>query len=81
VGIRNWAPVLGEAATALLKAVWWDLRLASLLTHLFFFTGKSLKSEKMTSAQFREIAGNLAGVILHWRSFRKAHSLTWHELN
>jgi len=24
-------------ATALLKTVWWDLHLASLLTHLFFF--------------------------------------------
>jgi len=23
---------------ALLKAVWWDLRLASLLTHLFYFS-------------------------------------------
>jgi len=23
-------------AAALLKAVWWDLRLASLLTHLYF---------------------------------------------
>jgi len=29
VGSRNWA------AAALLKALWWDLRLASLLTHLF----------------------------------------------
>ena len=26
-------------AAALLKAVWWDLRLASLLTHLFVFYG------------------------------------------
>jgi len=39
MGIRNWAPWLGRAfgillAAALLKAVWWDLRLASLLTHL-----------------------------------------------
>jgi len=39
VGIRNWVPWLGgqsELGTAaLLTAVWWDLRLASLLTHLF----------------------------------------------
>jgi len=32
-GSRNW----GAAATALLKAVWWDLRVASLLTHFFSF--------------------------------------------
>jgi len=28
-------------AEALLKAVWWDLRLASLLTHLFYY-GRSM---------------------------------------
>jgi len=32
MGIRNYAE-LGAAAST--KAVWWDLRLASLLTHLF----------------------------------------------
>jgi len=41
VGIRNWAPWLGGAvgigAAALLKVVWWDLCLASLLTHCWLF--------------------------------------------
>ena len=33
-----WAAAQSEfGAAALLKAVWWDLRLASLLTHLFCF--------------------------------------------
>ena len=27
----------GTGAAALLKAVWWGMRLASLLTHLFYF--------------------------------------------
>ena len=37
-GIQNWVPWLGGqselGAAVLLKTVWWDLRLASLLTHL-----------------------------------------------
>ena len=44
VGIRTWVPWLGggsrnwgATATALLKAVWWDLRLASLRTSSRFF--------------------------------------------
>ena len=41
VGIRNWVSWLGGqselGAAALLKAVWWDLHLASLLTHLLAF--------------------------------------------
>jgi len=36
-GEGRWA--LGIAGAALLKAVWWDLCLASLLTHLFFPVG------------------------------------------
>jgi len=41
VGIRNWVRgSVGQSelgAEALLKAVWWDLRLASPLTHVYVF--------------------------------------------
>jgi len=33
--VARWA--VGTRVAALLKAVWWDLRVASLLTHLFLF--------------------------------------------
>jgi len=39
VGIQNWVAQLGSqnwGAVALLKAIWWDLRLASLLTDLLY---------------------------------------------
>jgi len=40
-----------ELAPALLKAVWWDLRLASLLAHLFIylFTQKICTNKQQTS--------------------------------
>jgi len=37
IGCRGSVGQSELGAAALLKAVWWDLRLASLLTHLFFF--------------------------------------------
>jgi len=43
---RNWPPWHGHSelgAAALLKAVWRDLRLASLLTHLFAFKKNSVR--------------------------------------
>jgi len=36
IGCRGSVGHLELGASALLKAVWWDLRLASLLTHLLF---------------------------------------------
>jgi len=48
---RSMARALGIGAAALLKAVWWDLRLAGLLTHLFVsLFVRTITSERLNLA-------------------------------